>query len=343
MMNLLAQATPSHGLGYYALLSLLYGVIEGLTEFIPVSSTAHLRAAEALTHISMDAGYWKMYSVVIQLGAILSVPLLYRERIIKLIKTFPKGESGDKTIWTHPISLVMIGFVVTAGPCYYADKHIGEALANLQVMALALMIGGVVMWLVDVLCSRPRIHRMEDMSLWQAIWIGAVQILSAIFPGTSRSMSTIAAGQVAGLSRVTALEFSFFLSIPTMLAATVYKLLQEFVHHKTAEEIAQYNAPPEKWVVLGIGFLVSFLVAVVVNRWFIHWVQKHGFTPFAIYRLVAGALLMAYALSTPLDLHASTVPSATSTQTAPATSVAPTTATVPATLPSTSSSPTTLP
>jgi undecaprenyl-diphosphatase len=297
----LAQAatTPveSHNFGFYALLSVLYGIVEGLTEFLPVSSTAHLRVVEAFTQIKLDAGYWKMYSVVIQLGAILTVPLLYADRIRQLLRTFPRGESGDKTIWTHPLSLVMIGFVVTAGPCYLADKYIGKNLESPLVMALALLIGGIVMWIVDVLCSRPKVMTMDQMGILDAIWIGAVQILSAVFPGTSRSMSTIAAGQVFKLSRATALEYSFFLSIPTMLAATGYKFLQALAHRpKTAVEIAAYNAPPGQWLVLLIGFAVSFVVALVVNRWFIHWVRRHGFVPFAIYRLVAGAALLAWAL-----------------------------------------------
>ncbi len=110
MLHLLAQATEtaltapaaSHDFGPNALLSLLYGIIEGLTEFLPVSSTAHLRIAEAFTGTSMDSGYWKMYSVVIQLGAILSVPLLFKDRILKFLHTFPKGDNGNKTLWAHP-------------------------------------------------------------------------------------------------------------------------------------------------------------------------------------------------------------------------------------------------
>jgi undecaprenyl-diphosphatase len=299
MHIVLAQTTTApdtHGFGYYAMLSTFYGVVEGLTEFIPVSSTAHLRAAEGLTHVSMESGYWKMYSVVIQLGAILSVPLLYWQRIMKLVRTFPHGEEGTRKIWTHPLSLVMIGFFVTVGPCYLADKYIGKNLESLMIMAVALMAGGIVMWVVDAMCNRPKVTSMEQMGVLDAVWIGAVQILSAVFPGTSRSMSTIAAGQVFGLSRASALEYSFFLSIPTMFAATGYKLLQALVKHKTPEEVATYNAPPGQWGILLIGFLVSFVVALLVNRWFIHWVQKRGFVPFAIYRLVAGALLMALAL-----------------------------------------------
>src|SRR5262249_45406916 len=153
--------------------------------------------------------------------------------------------------------------------------------------AIALLVGGVIMWLVDALFTRPRVQRMEEMSVLDAIWIGAVQILSAVFPGTSRSMSTIAAGEGFGLSPAPALEFSFFLSIPTMLAATLYKLLQALVKHpRTAEEIAAFQAPPGQWVILFIGFAISFVVAWIVNRWFINWVRTRGFAPFAVYRII---------------------------------------------------------
>ncbi len=277
------------------LLSVFFGVVEGLTEFLPISSTAHLRIVEEFSGIDMGSGYWKMYSIVIQLGAILSVPLLFRERIAKFLKTFPKGESGNKTVWTHPLSLVMIGFLVTAGPCYLADKYIGKNLENFGVIAGALIIGGAVMWAVDVLFTRPTVNRMEDMGVLDAVWIGAVQILSAVFPGTSRSMSTIAAGQVFNLSRATALEYSFFLSIPTMVAATGYKLLQAVTHRpKTEAEIAAYHAPAGQWVVLAIGFVVSFIVALGVNAWFINWVKARGFAPFAVYRMVLGAALLVW-------------------------------------------------
>ena len=275
--------------------SIVLGIVEGITEFLPVSSTAHLRITEPLLNIRLDNGYWKMYSIVIQLGAILSVVWLFWRRFRQMAKTFPKGDAGDRNVLTHPLSLVMIAFFVTAPPCYLADKYIGKNLESLAVMGLSLLIGGVVMWLVDAICTRPRVCHMEDMHPLHAIWIGLVQILSAVFPGTSRSMSTIAAGQVAGTSRATALEFSFFLSIPTMFAATGYKLLQSVAHRpKTAEEIAAYGAPPNAWVVLAIGFVVSFIVALVVNAWFIAWVRRRGFGPFAIYRMILGIAVLAW-------------------------------------------------
>ena len=274
------------------LLSLLLGVIEGLTEFLPVSSTAHLRISEALFRIDLTNGFWKMYSIVIQLGAIIALTAFFWRRILKFLATFPRGERGDRTFWNHPLSLVVIAFVVTAVPAFLLAKLIGKNLENLEVMALALLIGGIVMWIVDTLFVRPRVMQMEAMSLPAAIWIGAVQILSAVFPGTSRSMCTIAAGQVAGLSREAALEFSFFLSIPTMFVATGYDLLKTIRPHAATEAIAPLTMTPHLWLVLAIGFVVAFISAYAVVAWFLHWVRRHGFTPFAIYRIVLGLILL---------------------------------------------------
>jgi undecaprenyl-diphosphatase len=135
---------------------------------------------------------------------------------------------------------------------------------------------------------------MEAMNLGQAIWIGACQILSAVFPGTSRSMSTIAAGQLAGMSRAAALEFSFFVSIPTMVAATGYDLLKS-LRGKGANPIGVSQIDSHGWIVLAIGFVMSFVVAYGSVAWFMAWVRKHGFVPFAIYRIVAGILVLVYA------------------------------------------------
>src|SRR3954465_1123518 len=192
------------------LISFLLGIVEGLTEFLPISSTAHLRIVEALFGLNLHDSFWKMYTIVIQLGAILALPVYFWTRIMKFLGTFPRGERGDRTILTHPLSLTLIAFVVTAIPAWLLKKQIGQNLENLSVMAWALLIGGVIMWVVDAVCRNPRTNEMEEMSLGQAIWIGAVQILSAVFPGTSRSMSTIAPGQTAGTTPRSPPEFSFF-------------------------------------------------------------------------------------------------------------------------------------
>ena len=276
------------------LLSLILGVVEGLTEFLPVSSTAHLRLSEALLHINLSDGYWKMYSIVIQLGAILCLPVYFWNRIMKFLSTS-----------VRPLVLTMVAFVVTAIPSFLLTKLIGKHLENIMIIGWSLLIGGIVMWIVDALHakaeaegpvagSKIRTWKMEDMSLGQSMWIGLCQILSAVFPGTSRSMSTIAAGQLAGMSRASALEFSFFVSMPTMAAATLYTLYKS-LRGKGENPIGVAQIDPHGWVVLAIGFVVSFLVAYASVAWFMGYVRKRGFAPFAVYRIVVGALVLVYA------------------------------------------------
>ena len=147
------------------IVSVLLGIVEGLTEFLPVSSTAHLRIAEALLHINLADPYWKMYTIVIQLGAILALVFLFLGRILEFFRTFPKGESGDRTVLTHPLSLTMIAFVCTAIPAFLLTKVIGKHLESLRLMATSLLVGGIIMWVVDawsVRRSRPRGCRAHD-------------------------------------------------------------------------------------------------------------------------------------------------------------------------------------
>jgi undecaprenyl-diphosphatase len=289
------------------LLSVILGIVEGLTEFLPVSSTAHLRIAEMLLHIDLSSGYWKMYSIVIQLGAILTLPIYFWGRLVKFFSTFPSGERGDRTVLTHPLSLVTIAFVVTAIPSFLMTKIIGKHLESLYVIGTSLLIGGIVMWFIDARNARAEaagegakqglIHtwHMEEMSLGQAVWIGACQILSAVFPGTSRSMSTIAAGQLAGMSRASALEFSFFLSIPTMTVATIYTLFKSLHGSKTENPIGVSSIDTHGWIVLAIGFVVSFIVAYGSVAWFMAYVRRRGFGPFAIYRIILGIAVLFFA------------------------------------------------
>jgi len=272
--------------------SVLLGIVEGLTEFLPVSSTAHLRITEALMKIPLDDAYWKMYTIVIQLGAILALLLLFLSRIMGFIRTFPKGEKGESTWLNHPISLTFIAFACTSAPALALHKWSEKNLGSLNVIAWALLIGGIAMWIIDAWSSRREstTTHVEEMTLPQAIWIGLCQTLSAIFPGTSRSMSTIAAGQLVGMDRPSALEFSFLLSIPTMIAATVWDLKKEVF--PSGGGAAHVVMTTDNWIVLAIGFGVSFIVAWGVVEWFLHWVRKHGFTMFAIYRILLGSALL---------------------------------------------------
>jgi len=290
------------------LISVILGVIEGLTEFLPVSSTAHLRIFEALMHIDLASGYWKMYTIVIQLGAILCLPIYFRARIRQFLSTFPGGERGDRTALTHPLGLTCVAFVCTAIPAFLLVKIIGKHLESLFIMGFALLIGGVIMWVIDARqapaeaagpaggSARIRVWSMDRMSLGQAVWIGCCQIFSAIFPGTSRSMSTIAAGQLAGMSRAAALEFSFFLSMPTMVVATVYELLKSLTAGR-ADSWGAVQMDAHAWIVLAIGFVVSFFVAYAAVAWFMAWVRRRGFAPFAVYRIIVGVAVLLWAMS----------------------------------------------
>jgi undecaprenyl-diphosphatase len=205
----------------------------------------------------------------------------------------------------------MIAFVVTAIPSFLLTKVIGKNLESLYVMGAALLIGGIVMWIIDAMkapwekagpgaagspIQASPIHtwKMDDIHGGQAIWIGACQILSAVFPGTSRSMSTIAAGQLAGMSRAAALEFSFFLSIPTMTVATLYTLLKSLTG-KDENPIGVHEITSHQWVILAIGFVVSSIVAYGAVAWFMGYVRKRGFAPFAMYRIVLGIAVLAWA------------------------------------------------
>jgi undecaprenyl-diphosphatase len=192
--------------------------------------------------------------------------------------------------------LTGVAFVCTAIPALLLTKLIGKNLENLRVIAWALLIGGIVMWIVDAMSVRRDLQTrdVEQMTLGQSVWIGLCQVTSAVFPGVSRSMSTIAAGQAAGMTRTAALEFSFLVSIPVMIAATGYELVKTLhpKHLPGGESIAPLVMTSHGWIVLLIGFVVSFVVALGVVEWFLLWVRRHGFVIFALYRLALGGFLL---------------------------------------------------
>jgi undecaprenyl-diphosphatase len=270
------------------LLAAVLGVVEGVTEFLPVSSTAHLRLAQSFLGVSLQDEFWKLFAVFIQLGAILSVLVYYRGKITRLCFDFPRFCKTRDT--SHPIFLITVAFLFTAVPAFVLKKVIGANLESLYIISGSLLVGGIVMIAVDYFFQDGRIQEVEQMKPFHAAVIGILQLLSAVFPGTSRSMSTIAAGQIVGLSRTAALEFSFLLAIPIMIVATLYDLLK-YVKDESNGAISQ-----EQIVVLGIGFLVSFVVAYGVIAWFLAYVRNRGFLPFGIYRIAIGAALL-FALS----------------------------------------------
>lgn len=261
------------------LLAVILGVVEGLTEFLPVSSTAHLRLSQALMGLQLSDEYWKMFAIVIQLGAILSLFVVFRVRL----QQFFNFKNGLSPL----LKKVMVAFVVTAGPAFLLSKIIGHNLESLKVIGSSLLVGGIIMIVVDFVCTSGRTMNVDQMTWLQAIAVGVGQIFSALFPGTSRSMATIASGQIFGMARSAALEFSFLVSIPTMMAATGYDLLKTLRHSE-----GQVLSSAEQWVTLGIGFIVSFIVALGVVFWFLKWVRTRGFTIFGVYRIILGLVVL---------------------------------------------------
>src|SRR6185312_5120618 len=281
------------------LLTAILGIVEGITEFLPVSSTAHIRIAQALLGTDLKNGFWEMYAIVIQIGAILTLPIFFRERIAVWLRSFPGGTRGDRTVLTHPLTLTFVSLVFTAIPALALEKVISKHLEDIPLIAMTMIAGGIVMWVVDSMfggretgvTENEAAREIERMGFLRAVWIGLCQAVSGIFPGTSRSMATISGGQVCGLSRTAALEYSFLLSIPTMVAATGHDLRKAL---KASAEAAPVHIDAHGWVLLLIGTVVSFIVAYVVVGWFMSWVRTRGFVPFAIYRIVFGAAVLAW-------------------------------------------------
>jgi undecaprenyl-diphosphatase len=253
------------------LYTVLLGVIEGITEFLPISSTGHLLIAE-----HWFGGRSDLFNVAIQAGAILAVVLIYWQRLMGLLFGFTRPENRDYFI------KLCVSFLITAAGGFVA-KQLGLKLPEtVGPVAWALIAGGVAILFIERYVSR---HRLSLQVTWKvAVAVGLGQILAAVFPGTSRSAATIFAAMLAGLSsRAAATEFAFLVGIPTMFAATGYELLKV---------IKGGVAMNEDWTALGIGFVVSAVVAFIVVKWLLHYIQTHQFTVFAWYRIVFGAALL---------------------------------------------------
>ena len=251
----------------------ILGVVEGLTEFLPVSSTAHLLLAEKLLHLSGPV--WESFTVLIQLGAILAVVALYFERLLKVALTL----GSDAQSRRFAIS-VLVAFLPAAVIGAALHKVItGGFFENTRLICWALLAGGVVLLLIDRFPPRPRFFDATRYPVLTSLGIGFFQCL-AIIPGTSRSGATIVGALLLRTDKRSAAEFSFFLAIPTMLGAFTLDLV------KSRQEIAASHA----WGLIAVGFLVSFVVGLAVVKGFIGFVGKHGLAPFAYWRIAVGVL-----------------------------------------------------
>lgn len=263
------------------LIIIILGIVEGLTEFIPVSSTGHLIVVDQFLRFNEwlgAAGEEKrqLFDIFIQLGAILAVGWIYREKLVGAVTRGVSREGADRRLL-----LMLIVAFLPAGFCgLLFNKFIKAHLFSPWTVACALIVGGVLIMIIERLPLRARASSTEEMTLGQAFAVGCAQVLS-LFPGTSRSAATIMGGLCAGITRPAATEFSFLLSFPTMMAATFYSLWK-----------SRHALDSDFVLALFVGFLVAFVVAFLVVKWLIRFVQTHNFTVFAIYRILFGALIL---------------------------------------------------
>ncbi len=260
---------------YDFLVAIILGIVEGATEFIPVSSTGHLVVvSDWLGYVGRQA---TVFMVFIQLGAILAIVWLYRATLIEVLGSW-REDAGSRRLLLN----VVIATIPAAAVGFLAHGFIVTYLFNPVTVAGAMIVGGFAILLIEWWCPPTRFETVKETPMRTAIVIGLAQVL-ALFPGVSRSGASIMGAYSLGLSRTAATEFSFFLAIPIMLAAGGYELLDTWA----------FLTPADVWV-LSVGFVVSFLTAIVVVKAFLRFVSNHTFRFFAWYRIAFGLLLLAY-------------------------------------------------
>ena len=270
--------------------AVILGIVEGITEFLPISSTGHLLLCQRWMGVDLEqpGSFWKMFTVVIQFGAILSVLVSFRKRIVELIaRAITGGPAGRRPVYLIAVGTVpvlVIGFLLKDA----IDKYMGSP----WVIVWAIGLGGVLMIVAEHARPASRTDTFEQMSWLQALLVGLAQVLAAVFPGTSRSAATIIGGLFAGLSRTAAAEFSFFLAIPAMAAASGYRLLKD--HKSLTHNTTHLDASP--YLVLLLGCAVSFLVAWASIAFLMRIIRTHSFTPFAVYRIILAIVVAAVLL-----------------------------------------------
>lgn len=255
--------------------AIIIAIIEGITEFLPISSTGHMVVTNALFGIAED-DFVKLYTVCIQLGAILAVVVLYWKKFfdLKRINFYVK-------LIVAVIPALIVGFLF--------NDWIDEVLENPLFIGFAFLIGGIVLLFIEGFFRKVRIVREEDIDTITALKIGLFQVLAVVFPGVSRSAATIIGGLSQKLNKEVATEFSFFLAVPTMCAATGYKLLKAML--KTPEMLSSH------WDLLLIGNVIAFIVAIIAIKALIQVVSKYGFQGFGIYRIVTGIVVIVLCLT----------------------------------------------
>ncbi len=248
------------------------GIVEGVTEFLPISSTGHLIVASDLLNFRDSNG---LFEIVIQLGAVLAVIWLYRSELLEQVQTVTSS-SGVQRLWIG----IVIAFIPAALIGFLLDDWITEVLFSPRVVAISLIVGGVLLWWIEGRAQQVSTSAMKQISPRQALMIGLAQI-TALIPGVSRSGATIVGGLLSGLDRTTATKFSFFLAMPTLGAATLYSLLKQI--DTLSSDIL---------LSLAVGMVVAFFVSLIVMKWLIGYVSTNNFRGFAVYRIIAGVVIL---------------------------------------------------
>ncbi|HTT85061.1 MAG TPA: undecaprenyl-diphosphate phosphatase [Rhizomicrobium sp.] len=260
-------------------IAVILGFIEGLTEFLPVSSTGHLLVSEKL--LGLDDNRWHVFTIVIQLGAILSVVVVYWRKLWAALVGLPSDPAARRFA-----AMVIVAFIPSAVLGALLIKTINNVLLNpsraLPVIATAWLLGGIIILLLERTAPRPRFTQSDNLPLGKCLQIGFCQCL-ALLPGVSRSGATILGGELLGVERKAAAEFTFFLAVPTMLGATVFEL------YKEGAKLSRHDE-----ALIAIGFVVSFVVAFGVVKTFIAFIGRYGLKPFGWYRIAAALALFGY-------------------------------------------------
>lgn len=266
--------------------SLLYGIVEGITEWLPVSSTGHLILLEELLPLNVSDSFSEMFDVVIQLGAILAVIVLFFRKLNPFSPSKPPLEK--KSTWGLWLR-VLVAVIPSAVIGVLLDDWLDEHLYNDITVAITLIVYGILFILIEKLkpASKAAVTHVEGIDYKLAFLIGAFQIL-ALIPGTSRSGATILGAMLLGCSRSAAAEFSFFMAIPTMLGASLLKIVKLF-----AEGVA---VTPSEWGILAVGCISAFAVSLCAIKFLMDFVKKHSFSAFGVYRIMLGVLVIGYFL-----------------------------------------------
>lgn len=270
--------------------AVLFGIVEGVTEWLPISSTGHMIILDEFIKLNVRDEFWSLFLVVIQLGAILAVVLLFWNQIFP-INLNKKGEP----FWRRDVLLLWVKILIACIPAGIVgvlfDDTIDAYLYNFPCVATALIVFGILFIIVEGQKKgrREKVTAMAQLDYKLAVWIGVFQLIAAVFPGTSRSGATIIGALMLGVSRTVAAEFTFYLAVPVMCGASLLKIVKFMMMGLSFE--------PIEVVILLVGCLVAFFVSILVIKFLMGYIKKHDFIPFGIYRIVLGAVLLIYFLA----------------------------------------------